>query len=88
VSPRADSARAQRRLRRFPAAPLIDLLERSRRQRSMRAVIASAAVDRRTLERLRHRTQLRADSADRLATALGAHPAELWPDWFDPDPLP
>jgi len=54
----------------------------------MRAVIASAAVDRRTLERLRHRTQLRADSADRLATALGAHPAELWPDWFDPEPLP
>ena len=88
MSPRTAASPAQRRLRRFPAAPLIDLLDRSRRQRSMRAVIASAAVDRRTLERLRHRTQLRADSADRLAAALGAHPSELWPDWFDSEPMP
>ena len=26
---------------------------------------------------------LREDAADRAATALGCHPAEIWPEWFD-----
>ena len=27
--------------------------------------------------------RIRADRADRVAIALGHHPAELWPDWWE-----
>ena len=40
-------------------------------------------LPRRTLHRLLASSQLRWDTADRVAVALGQHPSELWPDWFD-----
>ena len=41
-------------------------------------------LPRRTLHRVLASDRLRWDAADRVAVALGAHPSELWPDWFRP----
>lgn len=40
-------------------------------------------LPRRTLLRLLSQTRLRWDTADRVAIALGHHPVELWPTWYD-----
>ena len=40
-------------------------------------------LDRSTLHRLLRRDRLRYDVADRIAVALGRHPYELWPEWFN-----
>ena len=40
-------------------------------------------LDRSTLHRLMGRDRLRYDVADRIAVALGRHPYELWPEWFN-----
>ncbi len=40
-------------------------------------------LPRRTLHRLLASPRLRWDAADRVAVALGRHPSELWPGWFD-----
>ena len=40
-------------------------------------------LDRSTLHRLLRRDRLRYDVADRVAVALGRHPYELWPEWFN-----
>lgn len=37
----------------------------------------------RTLNRVLGATRIRWNTADRVAVALGSHPSELWPDWFD-----
>ncbi|MDX6287689.1 MAG: Winged helix-turn-helix DNA-binding [Frankiales bacterium] len=38
----------------------------------------------RTLHRVLGGVRLRWDTADRIAVALGYHPCELWPEWFNP----
>lgn len=43
-------------------------------------------LDRSTLHRLLCRDRLRYDAADHIATALGCHPYELWPEWFTDSP--
>jgi lambda repressor-like predicted transcriptional regulator len=43
-------------------------------------------LPRRTLHRVLASSRLRWDAADRVAVALGHHPSELWPDWFDAAP--
>lgn len=43
-------------------------------------------MDRRTIQRLFGKRRLRSDAADRLAIALGRHPCELWPNWFEERP--
>lgn len=40
-------------------------------------------LPRRTLHRVLSRPRLRWDTADRVAIALGHHPVELWPTWYD-----
>lgn len=50
---------------------------------SLEEVAQRLKVDRSTLVRVFTRERLRADAADRLAVALGSHPCELWPEWFD-----
>lgn len=40
-------------------------------------------LPRRTLHRVLASTNLRWDTADRVAIALGHHPYELWPTWYD-----
>lgn len=68
----------------FDAGPVRDLL-------ALRASEAGVGVNqladvlrvsRRTLQRVMTRDRLRWDSADHLAVALGHHPSELWPSWF------
>ena len=63
----------------FPAAPARRLLARVVADCDGNLSAASVAlhVDRSTLHRLR------SDAADRIAVALGRHPSELWPQWFD-----
>ncbi|GAC1442399.1 MAG: hypothetical protein NVSMB55_13010 [Mycobacteriales bacterium] len=39
-------------------------------------------LPRRTLHRVLGSSELRWDTADRVAVALGRHPSELWPGWF------
>lgn len=34
--------------------------------------------------RLRRRGSITAKAADRIAVWLGAHPGEIWPDWWHP----
>ena len=41
-------------------------------------------LPRRTLYRALTGPRLRWDAADRIAIALGKHPSELWPTWFEP----
>jgi lambda repressor-like predicted transcriptional regulator len=40
-------------------------------------------LPRRTLHRVLSSSRLRWDTADRVAVALGRHPFEIWPTWFD-----
>ena len=40
-------------------------------------------LPKRTLHRVLSSQWLRWDIADRVAIALGHHPCELWPTWFD-----
>lgn len=40
-------------------------------------------LPRRSLLRLLSQQQLRWDTADRIAVALGHHPGEIWPTWYD-----
>ena len=41
-------------------------------------------LDRDSVDRLLAGPSLSESIADRLAVALGRHPCEIWPDWFDP----
>ena len=70
----------------LPAEPLIAMLDAHCRASSLRAVVRSSGIDRRTFERVRHRRRIRSDSADRIAVALGCHPSEIWPEWFAEKP--
>ena len=69
----------------FPAEPARRALRRlaASRDDSICAIAENIGVDRDTLHRLFTRDRLRWDAADRIAVALGYHPCQLWPEWFD-----
>ena len=52
---------------------------------SLRELALTIGLPKRTLHRVLASPRLRWDIADRVAIALGHHPYELWPTWFDPD---
>lgn len=60
-------------LERFPVAPALVLAP------SKRALAKRAGLSYNTLV---HPAGLTLRSADRVATAVGMHPADLWPGWF------
>lgn len=59
---------------RFPLDPLLVRCP-SRREIARRSGLSPVA--------LRDPRGLTVRTADRAAVAVGCHPAELWPDWFD-----
>lgn len=60
------------------------LLARARQaQQSLCELALTIGLPKRTLHRVLSSTRLRWDIADRVAIALGRHPCELWPTWFD-----
>ncbi|HVB27481.1 MAG TPA: helix-turn-helix domain-containing protein [Mycobacteriales bacterium] len=70
--------------RRFPAEPArLRLLVRLRTTGlTTVALAAELGLPRLTLVRVLAGQALHWDTADRVAVALGAHPVELWPQWF------
>lgn len=69
----------------FPAAPALRLL-RARADRDnvpLTELGQRLRLPRRTLHRVLASSNVRWDTADRLAVALGRHPSEIWPGWFD-----
>lgn len=67
----------------FPAEPVHRALRRLiQGDVDLTALAEVLRIDRSTLYRLLSRDRLRYDAADRIATALGRHPWELWPEWF------
>ena len=69
----------------FPAEPARQLL-RDRAEIhdiTLTEVGEVLGLPRRTLHRVLASSTLRWDAADRVAIALGRHPSELWPSWFD-----
>lgn len=62
---------------RFDANALIDWLEQRQGHATLRSVARRLQVDPAVLCR-----PLTAAQADRYATRLGAHPAEVWAQWF------
>jgi lambda repressor-like predicted transcriptional regulator len=69
----------------FPAAPALRLLTaRAEDDRvSLTELAQRIRLPRRTLHRVLASSRLRWDTADRVAVALGRHPFEIWPSWFD-----
>ncbi|HWL36685.1 MAG TPA: helix-turn-helix domain-containing protein [Frankiaceae bacterium] len=60
------------------------LLARAREAQIPLSELALAiGLPKRTLHRVLASRWLRWDIADRVSIALGHHPCELWPDWFD-----
>jgi lambda repressor-like predicted transcriptional regulator len=72
----------------LPAQPARELLVRvaADRQLSVSGLAVCLGIDRSTLYRLLYRDEVRYDAADHLAVALGRHPVEIWPEWFDARP--
>lgn len=50
---------------------------------SLRELALAIRLPKRTLHRVLTSPSLRWDIADRVAIALGHHPCEVWPKWFD-----
>jgi lambda repressor-like predicted transcriptional regulator len=50
---------------------------------SICAIAENIGISRCTLHRLFTRDRIRWDAADHIAVALGYHPCQLWPEWFD-----
>lgn len=69
---------ARPRAHRFPFDPVLDLVGGTLTD----DVIAHLGVPASTIRQLAGRG-LTAHVADLLATRLGRHPADLWPDWWD-----
>jgi lambda repressor-like predicted transcriptional regulator len=65
----------------LPAEPARKLLARVAADRQLS--VSGLAVCRSTLYRLLYRDEVRYDAADHIAVALGRHPVEIWPEWFD-----
>lgn len=72
----------------FNAEPARALLTARARQAdlSLRELALTVGLPKRTLHRVLASARLRWDIADRVAIALGHHPCELWPTWFDLTP--
>ena len=72
----------------FPAAPAQQALARAALavDGDVSHLAEVLRLDRGTLYRLMRKARLRYDSADAIAVALGRHPVELWPDWYDREP--
>lgn len=62
---------------RFDPQRLVDWLEARQGDASLRSVARRLQIDPAVLCR-----PLSAGQADRYATALGAHPGEVWPQWW------
>ena len=69
----------------LPAEPARHALEREAvsRHATVSGLARGLGLDRSTLYRLLYRENLRYDAADHIAVALGRHPCEIWPEWFD-----
>jgi len=69
----------------YDAAPLVAELRRCARRRgqSITDLAQELRIDRRTLQRILAKRSVRSDTADRISIALGRHPGELWPEWFN-----
>jgi lambda repressor-like predicted transcriptional regulator len=63
---------------RQPRLPLEPLVQRCG---SASALARATGIERTQLARWR-RDGVPLDSADRVAIAVGRHPAEVWPDWY------
>ncbi len=69
----------------FPAEPARRALRRltAETESSVSVLADNIRVDRSTIQRLFTRDRLRWDAADHVAVALGCHPCQIWPEWFD-----
>jgi lambda repressor-like predicted transcriptional regulator len=69
----------------FAAEPAIRALQRlaQRRHLSHDQIAVYLGIDQTSLSRLLAAAKLRSDRADAIACALGRHPYELWPEWFN-----
>jgi lambda repressor-like predicted transcriptional regulator len=69
----------------FPAEPARRALRQlaAETDDSVCTIAENIGVDRSTVLRLFTRDRLRWDAADHIAVALGYHPCQLWPEWFD-----
>jgi lambda repressor-like predicted transcriptional regulator len=68
----------------FSSAPIREFIyERRAAGQGLNVIADLAGINRRRLQRVLARERLRSDAADALAVALGRHPCELWPDWFE-----
>ena len=69
----------------FDAEPARALLLARARQAdvSLCELALTIGLPKRTLHRVLASARLRWDIADRVAIALGHHPCEVWPEWFD-----
>jgi lambda repressor-like predicted transcriptional regulator len=69
----------------FPAEPARRALRllAADRDLSICALADNIGVDPCTVHRLFTRDRIRWDAADHIAVALGYHPCQLWPEWFD-----
>jgi lambda repressor-like predicted transcriptional regulator len=69
----------------FAAEPARRMLRRlaAESDSSICALADNMKVDRSTIQRLFTRDRLRWDAADHIAVALGCHPCQVWPEWFD-----
>jgi lambda repressor-like predicted transcriptional regulator len=69
----------------FPAEPARRALRRlaAETDSTVCALADNLGVDRSTIQRLFSRDRLRWDAADHIAVALGCHPCQVWPEWFD-----
>jgi lambda repressor-like predicted transcriptional regulator len=67
----------------FPTEPALAVLDKMFVDTTTTDRAVQLGLDRRTVQRLATRSRLRSDAADRIAIALGRHPCEIWPEWFD-----
>jgi lambda repressor-like predicted transcriptional regulator len=69
----------------FDAEPARALLTARARHAhvSLCELAVAIGLPKRTMHRVLASTRLRWDIADRVAIALGHHPCELWPEWFE-----
>jgi hypothetical protein len=65
--------------RTLPSAPVLERLGDTDDETSARQL----GVSSRTIVRWRGGQRMRITTADRAAVALGYHPAQLWPEWWD-----